>query len=162
MMHCIKCGGNLSPGARFCGACGAPIDGRATGTWVPAVKTPVGAAAIAAIQERKRSVGRAVLSGGGLACAGLVGGTLVFGRSSDALGAASIVALIVLFAGTAVYCAVTQWSQQDYYSVPGSRDGTGNHRCLWCGNRGIYKHGEYKTNTKYADCSKCGKRLWTE
>jgi hypothetical protein len=51
-------------------------------------------------------------------------------------------------------------SSGQYYSIPHSKGSDGKHRCIWCGNRGIYKHGEYKTNNTYFDCSKCSAALY--
>lgn len=53
-------------------------------------------------------------------------------------------------------------NESDYYALPFSRDEQGNHRCIFCGNPGIYRHGKYKSTTRYADCSKCKKNLWIE
>ena len=49
-----------------------------------------------------------------------------------------------------------------YYSFPGSRFQDGKHRCIFCGAKGIYRKGEYKTNNKYAYCSKCESPLFIE
>jgi hypothetical protein len=51
-------------------------------------------------------------------------------------------------------------SSVEYYRIPYSRGDDGKHRCIWCGSRGIYKHGEYKTDNVYHDCSKCGVGLY--
>lgn len=57
-------------------------------------------------------------------------------------------------------------SQSQYYSLPGSRFDNGDHRCIYCGSRakdgrGIYTHGQYKSNTKFHDCSRCSRQLFT-
>lgn len=36
----------------------------------------------------------------------------------------------------------------------------GEHRCIFCGNRGIYRKGEYRTDKKYSSCSACGAFLF--
>ncbi|WP_390213924.1 hypothetical protein [Undibacterium danionis] len=51
-------------------------------------------------------------------------------------------------------------NHDQYYSIPGSRNEHGHHRCVFCGNRGIYKHGQYKSNSTWHDCSKCGENLY--
>lgn len=53
-------------------------------------------------------------------------------------------------------------NESEYYALPFSRDEFGNHTCVFCGNTGIYRHGEYGKSTKYVDCSQCGKNLWVE
>lgn len=50
--------------------------------------------------------------------------------------------------------------QSQYYSIAGSKDANGGHRCIFCGNRGIYRHTIYKTTTTLNDCSKCGENLF--
>lgn len=70
------------------------------------------------------------------------------------------------FIGGIVFFFVGSWKgafrKEHYYMIPGARDSRGGHRCIHCGNMGIYKHGEYKSSIKYADCSKCGTNLWME
>jgi len=50
----------------------------------------------------------------------------------------------------------------EYYQVPGSKSEDGEHLCIFCGGRGIYKHTIYQTYSTLADCSKCKKNLWIE
>lgn len=52
------------------------------------------------------------------------------------------------------------WTETDYYSIPGSKNAHGEHRCIYCGNRGTYPHGAYASNIQYTDCTKCKKTLW--
>lgn len=49
----------------------------------------------------------------------------------------------------------------EYYSIEGSRNEQG-HTCIFCGNKGIYRKGEYRGNNQYAYCSKCRKELFIE
>lgn len=51
-------------------------------------------------------------------------------------------------------------SSNEYYSISGSRFENGSHRCIFCGAKGIYRKGQYKTNNTYSYCSKCGKPLF--
>lgn len=53
-------------------------------------------------------------------------------------------------------------NQKSYYTVPGSRDVHGDHRCLRCGGKGIYRSTQYQTTTTRAVCSKCKLPFWTE
>ena len=70
--------------------------------------------------------------------------------------------VILGFAGVSMLVTFYGRSESSYYELPYSRDDDGNHRCVFCGNRGIYRHGEYRSYTKYADCSKCKTNLWKE
>lgn len=51
-------------------------------------------------------------------------------------------------------------TEQYYYTLPASKDSEGNHRCIFCGNKGIYKSTIYQTNTVVNACSKCQKPLF--
>lgn len=72
-----------------------------------------------------------------------------------------IVTAFILFS---LYPYRTGWllSPEFYYSVNGSTDSRGNHRCVNCGGRGIRRSGEYKSDHVYCYCSKCQLSLWRE
>ena len=57
--------------------------------------------------------------------------------------------------------ALSTINAAEYRSLPHSTSADGQHRCIYCGGRGIYKHGQYKSNTVWHDCSKCGVTLFT-
>lgn len=62
---------------------------------------------------------------------------------------------------TSLFMGRDRWlTQAEYYSITGSRDRDGEHRCVFCRNKGIYWQGEYAGNTKYAQCSKCKEPLF--
>lgn len=50
-------------------------------------------------------------------------------------------------------------SERQYYSLPGSGSPS-NHRCVFCGHRGIYRSTIYKTTTVRHTCSKCRTELY--
>jgi hypothetical protein len=59
------------------------------------------------------------------------------------------------------FCSyISSMSRTDYRQIPHAVDGRGAHRCIFCGNRGIYKHGQYKSNSTWHDCSSCGENLY--
>lgn len=174
-MFCTKCGTKIGAGARFCGGCSWPIAGTVAHasasqerqgnhrqSWVPAAKTSNGAAAITAVRKRKSSVLWSVVGVNAVVVVGLLGGSMIASRGSAlaewGVIAAGICVIVTLLAAT----NINKWSQKVYYSIPGSRDSAGEHRCLWCGSRGIHKRGVYKTDLVIADCSKCGAELWQE
>lgn len=76
--------------------------------------------------------------------------------------------MLVLVPVAVCYVApfVLHWLQivrpRHYYSMVSSRSGSGEHRCVFCGNRGIFRRGEYKTDNVYAQCSRCGEQLFIE
>lgn len=55
-----------------------------------------------------------------------------------------------------------RFGSSDYYAVKHSKDPSGNHRCIWCSNKGIWQKGEYRTDNKHSHCSKCKAFLFTE
>lgn len=74
---------------------------------------------------------------------------------------------LTLFAAVALasllFTNPNRWlSEKEYYSFTGSRTVNGDHQCLFCGHKGIYKKGEYGTQNVYASCSKCKKQLFHE
>jgi len=50
----------------------------------------------------------------------------------------------------------------EYYQIPGSRTKNGDHICIFCGGRGIYRHTIYRTYDTLSDCSKCKNNLWLD
>lgn len=71
------------------------------------------------------------------------------------------IAFYVLLVLAATFRGRDRWlTQGEYYSITGSRDHNGKHRCIFCSNKGIYTRGEYAGNTKYAQCSKCEEPLF--
>jgi hypothetical protein len=67
-----------------------------------------------------------------------------------------------LFIGVIIFSfsSVGNLNSFEYYQIPYSKDNNGQHQCIFCGNHGIYKHGQYKTNYIYNKCSKCKKLLF--
>jgi len=79
-----------------------------------------------------------------------------------------------VFLGAGVICGIYVFSfffgsninKQQYQSLPGAQFHNGDHRCIYCGHRGrngrgIYTHGQYKSDAKFHKCSKCEKLLYT-
>lgn len=61
-----------------------------------------------------------------------------------------------------VYNILGKFTPTNYYAVEGSLGQDGEHRCIFCGNRGIYRKGEYRTDKKYSSYSACGAFLFQE
>lgn len=77
------------------------------------------------------------------------------------LGGGTFIAVLIFFGSM----GSKSISQSQYYSLPGSRFDNGDHRCIICGNRakygrGIYTHGQYRSSTKFHECSKCKTELF--
>lgn len=173
MAHCTQCGYSIAANDRFCGKCGAPLHGSQTTRqrygeerrrrpeFVAALKTEEGQRAFQELQARKAASSRTALWAALALAAVMAGGGFLFSKP-DTAAVIGIVSAVLAVVGTMCALSLRSWSEADYYSIPGSRDSTGEHRCIHCGHRGIYRHGQYKSNTKYADCSKCKANLWTE
>jgi uncharacterized membrane protein len=53
-------------------------------------------------------------------------------------------------------------SSAEYYSFPGARLQNMQHRCIFCGGKGIYIKGLYASNNRYAYCTKCESPLFVK
>lgn len=69
--------------------------------------------------------------------------------------------LVLINISIIIFCSyISLRSRKEYQKIPHAIDGRGAHRCIFCGNRGIYKHGQYKSNSTWHDCSQCGENLY--
>lgn len=50
----------------------------------------------------------------------------------------------------------------EYRALPGSSDASGTPRCVYCGHRGVYCKGEYKTSSTWHQCTGCRKHLFVD
>lgn len=161
-MNCPNCN-HANPGtAKFCSNCGAPSS---------PVLRPIqkayrgqdhyphvdGVAAFNSLTSSKAH-GRLV---GYLAAAGVP----VLGLGVASAVHSSTVLFSSLFVGI---CAASfvQWllqvKEREYSELPGARDAQGQHRCVHCGGRGLWKRTPYKTNVTVAACSNCKTELFWE
>ena len=86
---------------------------------------------------------------------------MLWAQDSGSNGFFYFLAFWVVLVVTVTFMGRDRWlSQAEYYSITGSCDHNGEHRCIFCGNKGIYRQGEYAGNTKYAQCSKCQEALF--
>jgi len=75
---------------------------------------------------------------------------IIFGKKDGGIG------LLAFSLFTLCFQIRKSWlTKKEYYSLPGAYSLEGAHRCIKCGNKGIYKKGQYQTNNTYALCSKC-------
>jgi hypothetical protein len=118
-------------------------------------------AALKAIYRRRMGMGLfvagAVLIGAAVLCQ--IGGNAF--PPPIVLGGGTFISVLIFFGSI----GSTSISRSQYYSLPGSRFDNGDHRCIFCGNRaqygrGIYTHGQYRSSTKFHECSKCKEELF--
>ena len=69
------------------------------------------------------------------------------------------VCLMVSFATLAF---VSRIQKKHYYAIPHSRDPQGQHRCIFCGHRGIFLKSQDRANRTHNHCSRCEELLFTE
>ena len=161
MSYCAQCGTAVSGADGFCSSCGAQLrpkrvaNSRPHAAWIPALETEAGAAAYKEITE--------IIAWGRVKFffTGLFFSLIFIWCFASQYNGAAIATLIFALGSFALMC-LGGWTESLYYTIPGSRDGSGHHRCIGCGNRGIYRSGVYKSNTTHVNCSKCGRHFWSE
>lgn len=171
MSFCSSCGNKIAAVDRFCGKCGTPISGTSTKSitertafkeprqFRPGGRTTEGQQAIKKIKDKK--LNNLLIFLGFSLVAFLAIGVYGYIETQDTHFVLPLtITSIILCSIIGSY--INRFSKKNYYTLPGTRDESGNHRCFFCGNKGVYKHTPYKTNQTLADCSKCGERLWVE
>lgn len=170
MRTCFACEAEMPNDAEFCHKCGVPVTSQAARAKPPRKPRP----APSAEQLAKSRAEHVAIQGRILAAVNSkTNKAIVFLVVSFALLAVSVLVydgklnighfgaffLIITIAANSMgrYRGMTQG---EYYSISGSRSADGKHRCIFCGNPGIYTQGEYAGNTKYAQCSKCREPLF--
>ena len=169
-MHCTQCSHRLTSIDKFCGRCGHPVSGNVVkgGTPRKPFSNAEGVAGYAALVEAKhqRAIRRwRILTVIYLVVAGFAGLMNSGYRAGGGLhwGAFVITYIIGLIPFTVLGLILTgrNISKEEYEALPGSRRTDGGHQCVHCGHRGIYVKGEYRTNLRYHNCSKCKSYLYT-
>lgn len=61
-----------------------------------------------------------------------------------------------------INCCYVTLSHTQYYALEGTQGPDGEHRCVLCGWKGIYRSTVYKTNTVHCKCAKCKTLLFHE
>ncbi len=163
-LACFKCSHQNQPGAKFCSACGRNFERRVSDA-KPAF-TGVGWAAYQALDAQKEKAFRLLRKAMYIVCGGLLViwlGMYVVADAAERNDIAVVPVAIVFVAFLLALVLRPGWlSAREYYSLPESRDSSGNHRCVKCNGRGIYRKGEYQTDNRYARCSKCELELFKE
>lgn len=158
MKNCFSCGADCQPDAKFCHQCGRDFTkgARAARPEPPRSEPPRStyphAESLAQLEALKaRKMRKAwILAGVGIALmtAGLVGPRWE----------GSVLLLVPFFAMAIFALRIKKW---DYYAIAHSRV-DGEHRCIFCGNRGIWRKGVYKSNEVIHNCSQCKKELYRD
>ena len=60
------------------------------------------------------------------------------------------------------YSSVEDIGGVEYRRLPGSVDASGKHRCVYCGHRGVFRQGQYASNSTWHQCTGCRKHLFVD
>ena len=168
--HCHDCGHELPSGASYCSNCGRQIRKRSERLAEEAKRKERRLAeqahsnngCEAYINYRKKLAHRAAKRNPVVWSFVSLFGLIALACFFLNIGITVVVVFTVMaMVSLAFYINPNRWlSSEEYYSFPGSRFENGQHRCIFCGAKNIYWQGEYKTNNKYAQCSKCQSPLF--
>jgi ribosomal protein S27AE len=182
-MFCKSCGTQLGDDDKFCSACGAPVAGAHDGQAAPSAATgnspreqrsrrhrnadhkrPAYGPNTEAIAEfdwfvaRKTKLKRVIAWP--IAALFALSSLYCFSNGTSGVDGGILAlafALIIFFA----FLPKSHLSASQYKALPGSAVRNDKPVCIRCGNAGIYLHGQYRSNAKFHDCSKCGVTLFT-
>lgn len=174
MSFCKKCGTQTHSSDAFCAKCGfnlktetahrsspqerprgAGFEVKSRNAALPALQTAEGKARYEKVESMYRTRRQICY------LIALALGAFAYSIGFEARNVPLLITTGILFITSLSVAVCARWKEADYYSIPGSRDINGEHRCIHCGHRGIYRQGEYKTNNEHAKCSKCKEHLWT-
>jgi hypothetical protein len=162
MAFCSDCGTKLPSDAGFCPGCGLALGEKPKPTKEEnsAQLLADGKADYEAMREKIRQDAKR----SGLGCIPFL--VIIIGVSVylyDVYPVLTLVGVLLPISIALQLYKPNRWLVADeYYSLRGSRDSKGHHRCVFCGAGGIYRHGEYKSSNTFAKCSKCQAGLYVE
>lgn len=159
-MRCFQCQEENDQGSRFCKNCGKSFFRAGVQNQKPyrdEYPHKEGKQAFASLASKKRGRSIAVVLSG-------LGFCVILGIRAYFYDNVPLESLAIFTAALTLIVSsyVKRISEGEYAALPGARDAHGNHRCVYCGNRGVWKHTPYKTNSTIAACSKCKKELYCE
>lgn len=158
-MKCFKCNHENTKGSRFCSNCGKDFHKKKTQVEKDTIKSVTypneEAVNLHAAKQKERAYNSTILW---LIYIAII--FLIFIFSGGNIGAFILGSLVALAFILPLILATKNVTSEYYYSLPGSKNLHGEHTCIFCGNRGIYKSTIYKTNITVNACSKCKKPLF--
>lgn len=158
-MKCFKCGHENTKGSKFCSNCGKDFHKKKLQVEKETIHSHnyPNVEAIKLHEEKLKErvynpiflwiLYIVIVIGVFIFCAGNIVAFIL-----GALGALAFILPFIL--------ATKTITPEYYYSLPGSKNSQGDHTCIFCGNKGIYKSTIYKTTTTINACSKCKKPLF--
>lgn len=164
MSKCPNCQVAVSPNAKFCQNCGhQAVALREPRRRLSSGSEGSGAAEHAALWaetlNKAKARTRKAFIFFGVSCFLLV---LYWMQDPDPSPFNYFMVFYAALALTGVLRGRARWlTRAEYYSLSDSRDESGEHRCVFCGHRGIHTQGEYASNVKYSRCSACQEPLFS-
>lgn len=176
MKKCFGCGAELDPSAAFCGKCGRQVRGKGEGRAPGSGEARQQKERDAALRKR----GAAELDALRIR---IIQGAQESNRKTKpyALGLAIFAVVVYMVSGEFNFYSLIPFAialglwiamarndgyrwlgSSEYYSITGSTDPNGKHRCIFCSHKGIFKRGQYKGNSTFSYCSKCREPLFAE
>lgn len=156
-MECFKCHAESSNGSKFCSNCGKSFQNTvvrgesdtSTNSKKEAWSHPESIAAYKSIKNGKLNTnlilyGVTILS------------MIIFSEFGLLVYTFSGLLVLAFF----MYNLSYDLNSTEYYSIKYSKV-DGQHRCIYCGNKGIYKSTVYKEGTLISKCSSCQKFLFS-
>lgn len=170
MNSCPACKNELAAGAAFCSSCGRKVgsepgeDRRSRRRKDDSDLHARSMADLAALRGRIRSASQAYarrVRVRSAILAGLLPGAFALTGDIYSPWVLFPAALLLAHLVALALGGGDRWlTSSEYYSLTGSRNSSGEHRCLDCGHPGIQRKGEYRTDAVYARCGKCGYNLF--
>lgn len=171
MKKCFACGWGNLPTAKFCAECGRNFRVRpragmraqsrpedrsiGKGACYPHAESIAQWKAMKARKNKASSTAAAIGLSVGVAA-------ILVAWCADSLAEGIGVAFGIIFITLFVAMWFRQVGSKDYYSVTHAQDIHGQHRCIFCGGRGIWRRTPYKTNSTVCSCSTCKTELFFE
>lgn len=150
-MKCFDCNHENENGSKFCSNCGKNFRPKRNDNKINQVYPDANAIKMHAdrLKERANSPFKMIV---------LYLSSLVFMlfMSNGNFKYFGIAALVLGLLSLTLYLKIKKSvDEQFYYTIPTSKDEHGNHRCIFCGNKGIHKSTIYRTSTTVNTCTKC-------
>lgn len=160
-MECFKCHHENQKDSKFCSKCGKGFQRKTDKKEIISSHYPQKEALnfLKSIEEKKQKT--YVKLCGGFLISIILSGSLMF--ITDHLEYMTFYIYFTIFLmiiSLLLNSKLKKLSDNEYYTIPTSQDNDGQHHCIFCGNKGIYKNTIYKTNTTINSCSKCKEVLY--
>lgn len=154
-MKCFDCQHENPRGSKFCSNCGKDFKAKKSGKDNNSAYPDHNAVKIYEGRLKERANNPVVVTSVWI----LILVVAFFLSGADILSTI-LVGLFTSIFYVAILKATLTINEDFYYTIPTSKDINGEHRCIFCGNKGIYKNTIYRTSITQHSCTKCRKSLF--